>query len=52
MAVQRADTGHRYTVVPQLKLEFSDAGVSITPNAGELDECVSERLDRQRLAAA
>ena len=39
-------------VLPQLKLEFSGAGVSIMPNAGELDECFSERSIWQRLAAA
>ena len=39
-------------VLPQLKLEFSCAGVSITPSAGELDECISKRLFGQRLTSA
>ena len=43
---------HRCLVLPQLKLEFSFAGVSITPSAGEFDECISERLVGQWLAAA
>jgi outer membrane protein TolC len=42
----------RALVPPQLKLEFSRLGVSITPSLGESDDCVSEWLDRQWLAAA
>jgi hypothetical protein len=39
-------------VLPQLNLEFSVAGVSITPSAGELDERVSEWPCGQWLTAA
>src|SRR6476469_4833259 len=42
----------RCNVLPQLKLEFSVAGVSITPSAGELDESFRKRSYEQWLTAA